>query len=315
MVFIRMRTAIIDRSLIGVNYKEDIGKTDVYMYLQSLLEAGADYVEIDLNTLARIPEPSGAENYIFRIERAEEYRIANLLPFSYTLLPLKYSYLIDKIQIPVILEVRTGDADVLALLKVISESINLTNVAMLRLIGDFKKPSDEFTSIIYKIKMKYAIPIDICPLNTTLGALSAAVTAFWANIDAITLAFGSNTEFTSFDEFLISMATVYKTTICKTYISGICKAAVLSALISDIDTLNLKMLMKRYRLSPQRVEMADGTPNQRLLTFKKPSRKSLVERRLIGLDVEDELTEEIVDKLKKCGIDFYAGENNDDCLN
>jgi hypothetical protein len=298
-----------------VNFKALTGKTDVYMYAQALIEAGADYVEVDLPALMRLPEPSGAENYIFRIERADEYKIANALPFSYVLLPLKFSYLIEKLDIPVILEIKTGDADILALLKVVSESINLTNVALLRLVGDFKKQADELGNILYRIRMLYAVPIDVCPLNTTLGALAAAITAYKAGVDSVTLSFGNSGNHTSLDEFLISMATVYKTVITKSYISGICKAAVMSSLIGDIETLNLKMLMKRYRLSPQRVETADDSPAGRNISFKQPRRKTLVERRLIGLEVEEELSEEIADTLKKCGIDFYSDRENDDCLN
>ncbi|MDR2532026.1 MAG: hypothetical protein LBC82_04210 [Oscillospiraceae bacterium] len=311
-----MRTAIIDRSLCGVTFKEVIGKTDVYMYAQSLIEAGADYIEIDLQALVRLPEPSGAENYIFRLENADEYRIANALPFSYALLPLRLSHLIDRLQVPVILEIKTGDADILALLKVVSESIDLTNVALLRLIGDFRKSPEEFKTILNKLKMLYAVPLDICPLNTTLGALTAAIAAHEAGADSVTFSFGNNSNFTSFEEFLISMATVHKNIISRSYISGICKAAVISSFIGDIETQNLKMLMKRYRLSPQRVEVADGSP----IGFNpwrgiKHRRKSFMERRLIGMEVEGELSEEIIDKLKKCGIEFYSGGKKDDCLN
>ncbi|MCL1823819.1 MAG: hypothetical protein FWG44_06415 [Oscillospiraceae bacterium] len=310
-----MKTALIDRSLAGVSFKETTSKTDVYFYAQSLIEAGADYIEIDLQALMRLPEPNGSENYIFRIKRAEEYKLANLLPFSYVVLPLKFSYLIEKIELPIILEIKTGDADICALLKIVSESINLTNVALLRLVGEFKKTPEEFISILNRIRMKYAVPIDICPLNVSLGALSAAVTAYGAQIDSLTLSFGNSHDYTSLDEFLISMATVHKTIITKSYISGICKAAVMSSVISDIETLNLKMLMKRYRLSPQKVEKADDLPLQRNIYYKKARRLSLVERRLNGLEVEEELTDEIIDKLKKYGMDSYSSVQKDDCLN
>jgi hypothetical protein len=311
-----MRTAIIDRSLAGVVFKEVISKADVHMYAQALIEAGADYVEIDLQALVRLPEPSGAENYIFRIENADEYRIANALPFAYALLPLKYSHLIDKLEIPVILEIKTGDADILALLRVVSESIDLTNVALLRLVGDFKKQPDELKAILGKIKMLYAVPLDICPLNTTLGALSASIAAYEAGVGSITMSFGNSSNYTSFEEFLISMATVHRSIITRSYISGICKAALISSLIGEIETQNLKMLMKRYQLSPQRVEVADGIP----MAFnpwrgEKPRRKSLMERRLLDMEVEGELSDEILDTLKKCGLEFFSGNKKNDCLN
>ncbi|MCL2018868.1 MAG: hypothetical protein FWG70_03830 [Oscillospiraceae bacterium] len=311
-----MRTAIIDRSLCGVNFKEPTRKTDVYMYAQSLIESGADYVEVDLAALMRLPQPSGAENYIFRIGHSEEYRVADALPFSYAVVPLKYSYLIDKIKVPVILEVKLGDADILALLRVVSESIDLTKTALLRLVGEFKKQPDELKAVLDKINMLYAVPIDLCPLNTTLDALSTAVAAYEAGVGSLTFSFGNSSDFASLEEFLISMATVHRNIVSRSYISGICKAAVLSALISDIETLNLKLLMKRYHLSPQRVETIDGPP----LGFnpwkgKMRPRRTLIQRRLDDMDVEEELSDEIVDKLRKCGMDLYTGEAKKRYLN
>ena len=311
-----MRTAIIDRSLSGVKFKETVNKYDVLTYVKSLIEAGADYVEVDLHALARLPEPDGAVNYIFRIKRAEEFMIANALPFSYALLPLKYTHLISKIKIPVILEINTGDADILALLKIVSESIDFTKIALLRLIGDFnRKTTEEFTKILRGIRMKYAVPIDICPLNTTLGALSSSIAAFDAGVDSITLSFGNSSNFTPLEEFLISLATIHKFIIKKNYISGICHAAAFSSCFSEIETVNLKMLMKRYQLSPQKVEKADEAPLLRSNYYKKSKRKSLLEKKLDFLEVDEDLSAEITEKLKKYGMDFYENKGKDDFLN
>jgi hypothetical protein len=313
-----MKTAIIDRSLCGVIFKEIIHKTDVYTYALSLKEAGADYIEIDFNALMRLPEPMGAaaENYIFRVEHADEYHIANALPFTYAVLPLKFSHLIERINVPVILEVKTGDADILALLKVVAESIDLTKIALLRLVGDFRKQPEEFKSVLAKIRMMYAVPFDICPCNTTLGALTAAIAAYEAGIDSLTLNFGNSSNFTPLEEFLISMATVHKVVINRNYISGICKASVMSSLIGEIETINLKMLMKRYQLSPQRVEVADGTPmNLNPWKGRKYQKRSLIERRLDYMEVDEELSQEIMTQLKKCGVDFFGSEKKDSYLN
>jgi hypothetical protein len=269
--------------------------------------------------LKRLPLPVGGENspqYIFRIENADECKYANALPFAYVLVPLKFSHLINKLELPVILEIKTGDADIPSLLKVVAESIDLTNVSLLRLVGDFRKSQEDFAAILHRIKMMFVIPFDICPLNTTLGALSAAISAYEAGVGSVTLNFGNSSNFTPLEEFLISMATVHKNVISKNYISGICKAAVLSPLICEIETLNLKMLMKRYQLSPQRVEVIDGSP----MGFnpwkgQKASRRSFMERRLDYMEVEEELSQEILTQLKKCGVDFFTDYKKDDSLN
>ncbi|MCL2109263.1 MAG: hypothetical protein FWH20_07960 [Oscillospiraceae bacterium] len=324
-----MRTAIIDRSLAGTSFLPIVDKSDILMYTNALIEAGADYVEIDLPALVRIAYLDESvdtgdkktlpivldrpEMYIFRVERPEEILVANSLPFAYAVLPLKYSHFINKIKIPVILEINTGDADVLALLRIVSENINLTHIELLRLVGDFNGDSqEEFANMLFKIRMMFAVPIDICPLNTTLGALSSAITAFDGGIDSITLCFGNSNNFCPLEEFLITLATVHKFLITRSYVSGICKAAVMSAQFSEIETTNLQMLMKRYRLTPQKVEKADDTPPQRNAYVKKAARRSLLERKLDYLEVDEGLSAEITDKLKKYGMEFYdtgrAGE-------
>jgi hypothetical protein len=90
----------------------------------------------------------------------------------------------------------------------------------------------------------------------------------------------------------------------------------MSALIGEIETINLQLLMKRYQLSPQRVEMADGPPlGWNPWKGKKYRRRSLIERRLDLMDAPQDLSLEIIDKLKKCGIDFFAGDKKDSNLN
>ena len=76
--------------------------------------------------------------------------------------------------------------------------------------------------------------------------------------------------------------------------------------------------MKRYKLSPRKIETLDSEPEPLkaiLGRFAQPSRKSLIERRLIDLEVEEELSEEITEALKKHSFDNYTPAKKYDCLN
>jgi hypothetical protein len=149
-----------------------------------------------------------------------------------------------------------------------------------------------------------------------MNALGAAINAYEVGVDMITLNFGNSSDFTPLEEFLISLATVHKAIISRNYISGICKASVMASLISEIKTVNLQMLMKRYQLSPQQVEVADGTPTSfNPWKGKKYQRRSLIERRLDYMEVEEELSQEIMTQLKKCGVDFFGSDKKDSYIN
>jgi hypothetical protein len=76
--------------------------------------------------------------------------------------------------------------------------------------------------------------------------------------------------------------------------------------------------MKRYRLSPRKIETIDALPavtEPNYNDFDDDRHRSIVERKLDDLEVDEELLEEISDKLKKCGIDLYASDKKDEFLN
>lgn len=309
-----MKTALIDRSLTGLEFREITKKSDVYLYADSLLEAGADYIEIGLTALTRLPKPTGSERYVYRIERPEEYIIANAFPFSYASIPLRLSYLISKIQIPVILEVNIGDVDPLALVKVVSDSIDLTAVSLLRLTGDFKQSPDEFNLLVNRLRMKYAVPVDICPLNNSMSALSTAITAYAARTGSVTLSFAGAGNFASLEEFLIALSSMYGVVVTKNYISGICKSAMLSFLISTIETRNLNLLMKHYGLNSHKIMRIDSQPLDKINEYRRVSlskRRSATEKKLNKMKIDEERAEKIAEVLKNCGIDFYSDDERE----
>lgn len=298
-----MKTSLIDRSLVGLNFREITNKTDVYMYADSLVKAGVNYIELDLNALSRLPKPSGSENYIFRIERPDECVIANALPFAYAVLPLHLSYLISKIQIPIILEVKIGDVDPIILLKIIADNIDLTKVSLLRLLGDFSLMPNQFDELIKKIRSKYAFSIDICPTNNSLMALSSSIIAYAACVNSITLNFGDNKTFASLEEFFFSLATMYRIIINKNYITGICRAAMLLFLIGENCKNNINNIIKHYNINSNDVVLIDGKEKAGDDVLKK---RVFSEKRLSDAPFDEELSEKMTEVLKEYSIDFYS---------
>jgi hypothetical protein len=64
------------------------------------------------------------------------------------------------------------------------------------------------------------------------------------------------------------------------------------------------------------VEVADGTPTSlNPWKGKKYQRRSLIERRLDFMEVEEELSQEIITQLKKCGVDFFGGDKKSSYIN
>ncbi len=314
-----MKTVIIDKSLVDVNYFEKVNPSDVYLYTLALKEAGADYLEIDFNTLARLPKPVETDKYIYRVEKITDAIIANNLPFSYAVLPLSNAFLIPRIKAPIVLEVNAAKFETLQYLETLAEGLDLSKVSLLRIVCDFDLLPDELSSAITKFRSKYAVPIDLCPLNNSLTALTAAVSAYAGYCDSITLSFGNSDNYCSLEEFLITLVTMYKIIISKTYISGICKAAILSTLFSKIETDNLKALMKQYGVSARVISIIDSPPDNRRREIQRNRivpQKTVLEKRLINMELDKDLSEQIVEIMKECTVDlFIKDKDNSGCLN
>ncbi|MDR1754968.1 MAG: hypothetical protein LBR74_08750 [Eubacterium sp.] len=310
-----MKTVIIDRSLSGMKFYEQTKKSDVFLYVCSLFECGVDFVEIDVFSLQRLPIPKEHENYIFRLNHPSELSIINSLHFKYITVPLKFSYLITKINAPVLLETNIGEVDLFSLLKVISDNIDFTKISMLRLIGDFKDDSI-IKSFLSDYNLRYTVPVDICATNNSMTALSVSIAAKFNGANAITLSFGDTDNFAALEEFLIVMSTTYKTIVRSTYISGICKAAIISSLIGNIENNNMQAIIKLYQLSPKRIELIDEEPHsERIKFYTAPKYRTVVDKNLDAMEIDDEIADEIKNIIEKHNINAKNTRQKEDFLN
>ncbi|MCL2070647.1 MAG: hypothetical protein FWH07_00220 [Oscillospiraceae bacterium] len=319
-----MKTVLIDKSLVGTSFTKGLAddKKAVFLYVCALIEAGASYIELDFDSVVRLPKPSGAENYIFRLNRPEEFVVANALNFSYAVLPLRLSYVMSKLELPVILEIDTGDSDVFDILQIVASNIDLSQYGMIRLTGDFEP--DSIPEIISTYKRRTIIPIDICPKNSMLTALNSAIAAVSANSDAVTVRFGDYKDYASLEELLIMLSSMHKLIVSPDYLEGICKAALISSIFSEgVGRSNLSLMMQKYMHGPLRIPNIDRVAEPETAELSRllgsrirmndvSDRGNLMSRVLGNLGLEQEVSGKLADILQNCNIELFKVIKEDD---
>ncbi|MDR0223247.1 MAG: hypothetical protein LBI38_06940 [Oscillospiraceae bacterium] len=309
-----MKPVIIDKSLVGMNFYESAEKKEVFFYVCSLAEAGASYIELGLEAAVKLPKPNGSEKYIYRINGAEEHIIANAFEFAYAVVPLKYSFVIPKLTLPVILEIDVDGADVFETLGLVAGNLDFSRVNMIRLTGNFEP--EQLSKIIFDYRRKMVLPIDVCPKNDRLSALSSAIAAYTANFDSVTVCFGDSDSFASLEELLIMLSAVHKIIISRDYLTGICKASLLSAVIAETKITNLSVMMRKYMYCPldiENIDGKDGIRRSRPFGQNRFRRVPAVEKAVRALGIEREISESIIKALNGCDMGFPGkAEDSDD---
>ncbi|MCL2037065.1 MAG: hypothetical protein FWG83_06755 [Oscillospiraceae bacterium] len=315
-----MKTALIDRSLVGMQVsslredsppKEDVQKV-LFMYVDSLIESGASYVEIDFQALLKLPKPSGAEKYIYRLGAPEEFVVANALSFEYALVPLRWHYIAPKIERPVILEIEVGNSNILKVLQLLSSEVDFSSFSMFRFIGEFEP--DSIAGIVSLFRQRTVIPLDLCPTNHNLSALSAVIDACKANCDAVTVSFGDYEKFAALEEVLIMLSSMHKIMVSPYYLSGICKASLFQELLREEESgfpSNLAAMMRRYMHRPINIERVDGSDlagvHTPMVRMPGENRQTTIENVLDSMGLEREMRDELVKILDECNTGISGG--------
>jgi hypothetical protein len=297
-------------------------KKAIFMYAESLIEAGASYVEIDYKTLEKILKPAVSQQYIFRINIAEELIVANALEFAYAVVPLRLHAILPMLEVPAILEIEIGDSDVFAVLQLISQNVDFSLVSMIRLVGDFEPETIE--TIITKYRRRTVIPLDICPTNGSLSALDSAICAYKSVADAVTVAFGEYERFASLEELLLMLSAVHKVMVSPHYLSGICKASIFLSLFAEDDdkkVSNLGVMIRRYMHRPISIQNIDMPIDSDEFAVKPPNMIRLRNRNtnngaaarvLRSMGLERETREKIMEILDDCQVDISGVIKNVD---
>lgn len=209
-----------DRTLSGIN-PEDIhfSRLDVINFCWMLRDIGIDLIEVNGKIIDKLKKMPKGLDYLFRISTPEDlqkcidYNFQNCVLTISTFFKYKfYEVLKEKdkivtIEIPV--EVLESD---IALEKLKRKNI-LKCIGRLRITGNVTQNSDEYISLLNKVKVKLNIPLDICPENRFFNATAITVEAVQNAEECITVAFlgyGKVTGFAALEEVITALKVFMK---------------------------------------------------------------------------------------------------------
>lgn len=201
-------------------------KSIVAEYVSLLNKSGVDFFEIKTNMLRFLPKDENSGRFIFRVERKEDVELCG--DFTYAVVPLELAKLCTKISksTRVILEIRADAYSAPAMIMYAMSLRAAKHISMLRIIYDaYSYNGEDIRELIEWYKEEYMVPIDICPLNFYMTGNVTALSAESAGAEAISLTYGSNHEFTSFESFLTERSLTKSGEMTAAIISGLSEAA------------------------------------------------------------------------------------------
>lgn len=219
-----MRTRIIDSSLCRMDFSAHADKDSVEQYAAALFSSGVDYIEIGRNALPFFQETNTSSHYIYRIESGADMKLMGAKDFAFVVLPFELLYFAPFTKHSVILEINIDGKEIYEDLNKINSRFEMNFVSMIRFVGDFSDRMSEMQAFTKVLKRKTPFSVDICPLDTTLSGTDAAMTAFKAKTDAITLSLCSDGVYTGLEKFLITAAFMHKSNIHPSFMMGLCLA-------------------------------------------------------------------------------------------
>ena len=167
---------IVDNSLCSIDFSERATPKSVREYIASLFQSGVDYAEIDRKAVSYLTDVNTSEKFIFRIEGIEDFEIIAKKRFKYLVLPLNMIAIAKKLSaLNIMLEVDCSKYGFEELCEVRDRAV-AAGCAALRLVSDFGEKNDIVTDFIDWNYKPGCLPINICPLNTSLNGIDTAFT-------------------------------------------------------------------------------------------------------------------------------------------
>lgn len=195
---------IIDNSLCNIDFSENAKSDTVKDYILSLFKSGVDYAEIDSAAMKYLSDINTSERFIFRIENIEDFEIISKKKFKYLVLPLNMIAVAQKLQpLKIMIEVNCTGYDYSDLCRIKKRISDLGCASCIRLKADFPKNDSFLEEFLENNFGENYIPIDVCPLNSSLRGIDVAYTAEWSNSDMITLGFGSPYLYTPYEMYFL----------------------------------------------------------------------------------------------------------------
>lgn len=306
-----MSTVLTDRTLSYMNINQKFAdKESLLNYINGVFSCGADYVEINSGLLELLDGEDLSEKYILQICSVKDIKLCVDHKFAYVSIPADLSVFFDKLSVfqNIIAEVQSDKYSIISELLDHKEHDHFRNVSMIRLTGLLSSDEADMKALLGWCRFNFHQPIDICPLNTMLSGSSDALDAFNCGADAVSLSFGRNHYYTSFEDFLINRQIMRRSVMTPESIAALCNASL--------------AFMKLFCTIPsgmERLAIKDGpTPSpvydiEKGLAFRpfKPGRRKLpdneniIERQIRTIGLEREIEDAIIDMLKKTNYSFY----------
>lgn len=194
---------IVDNSLCSIDFSERATPKSVREYIASLFQSGVDYAEIDRKAVSYLADVNTSEKFIFRIEGIEDFEIIAKKRFKYLVLPLNMIAIAKKLSaLKIMLEVDCSKYGFEELCEVRDRAV-AAGCAALRLVSDFGENNDIVADFIDWNYKPGCLPINICPLNTSLNGIDTAFTVLWNEGGMLTLGFGSPYLYTPYESYFL----------------------------------------------------------------------------------------------------------------
>lgn len=302
-------SAIIDASLSRTPFLPcSVKKDTVLDYLCTLAECGVKYFEIDTNSLGIIGCENLSKKYIYRVKSADDAVHCRRKRFAYVVVPWKLRELcggISKMN-SVILEINADPYCAPAMIMHALSSKSAQSISMIR-VNDYSysPKGEEIAALLKWYRGRYALPIDICPINYYMTGNVCAVTAYGSGADSVTLTYGRNVETSSLENFIVEIAASKALDIPKEVVIAMSRAVrfyleIFMKVPYGFNSLN--ELSKRVE-SP----LADISTGQmyrifRVRSRRKQQKENAVDKKVRSLGYDEQIEELIIQLLDKAKI-------------
>lgn len=306
-----MPVAITDRTLsyMTIN-KKFTDKEALLNYINGVFSCGADYVEINSSLLDLLEDEDLSERYILQICSVKDIKLCVDRKFAYVSIPADLSVFFDKLSIfqNIIAEIQSDKYSVISELLEHKEHDHFRNVSMIRLTGIITTDEADMKALLSWCNFNFYQPVDICPLNTMLSGSSDALDAYNCGADAVSLSFGRNHYYTSFEDFIINRQIMKRSIMPPEEIAALCNASLaFMKLFSSIPSGMERLAIKDGPAPSPVFDIEKGLafrpvkPGRR----KEPDKENIVERQIRTIGLEREIEDAIIDMLKKTNYSFY----------
>ncbi len=306
-----MSVALIDRTLSYMNINQKFADKEALLnYINGVFSCGADYVEINSGLLELLDGEDLSEKYILQICSVKDIKLCVDHKFAYVSIPADLSVFFDKLSVfqNIIAEVQSDKYSIISELLDHKEHDHFRNVSMIRLTGLLSSDEADMKALLGWCRFNFHQPVDICPLNTMLSGSSDALDAFNCGADAVSLSFGRNHYYTSFEDFLINRQIMRRSVMTPEAIAALCNASL--AFMKLFCTIPSGMERLAIKDGPTPSPVYDIEKGVAFRPFKPGKRKlpdneNIIERQIRTIGLEREIEDAIIDMLKKTNYSFY----------